>query len=330
VKDFQFVRPRTSAEAQEALSEASGALLHAGGIDLLDRMKEGVAAPSTLVSLVDVQGLGGIEIDPSGDIRIGAGVTLAELAASEAVQRFLPSLAEAAGDAASPQLRNRATLGGNLMQHTRCGYFRLASFPCLKRGGTDCPVRAEGGVQEYAGVIGNEVCASAHPSSVAPVLGTLDAELLVRGGESVRTLAFADLWAAPRAGVPGDTTLARDEVIETIVIPARDDKPHVGHAEVRQKAAFDWALVTCSVRYALEGETIREARVWFGSLAPTPWRATKAEAALVGGPATDAAAEKAAQAALADATPLAGTAYKVQLAKVALKRALAAARERSS
>ena len=330
MKAFRFIRPRSAAEASAAMAEEKGAQVHAGGVDLLDRLKENVTAPDALVSLVDLAGLQDIVLEESGDIRIGARATLAQLAGDAIVAKFLPSLAEAAGDAASPQIRNRATLGGNLLQHTRCGYYRLESFPCLKRGGASCPVRADGGVQEHAGIIHNDPCASAHPSSIAPVLGSLDAEVVVRRGTEERTVPFAELWAAPAAGVAGDTTLTAADLIESIVIPARDVRQYVGHAEVRQKAAFDWALVSCSVRYELEGEKIKDARVWFGSLAPTPWRAEKAEKGLIGRRPTDAAAEKAAQAALADATPLPGTTYKVKLAQVALKRALAAARERTS
>jgi xanthine dehydrogenase YagS FAD-binding subunit len=327
MKAFQFIRPRNCGEASELLKKEAGARLHAGGVDLLDRLKERLEKPAVVVSLLDAKGMRGIELDESGDIRIGARTTLAEIAASTLVRKFLPTLAEAAGDAASLQLRNRASIAGNLLQHTRCGYYRHASFPCWKRGGEACPVRAEGGVQEHAGVLGNDACASAHPSSVAPVLGALDAQILVQSGGEGRSVPFGALWAAPRKGVAGDTTLAATDVIEAIVVPARDERQYVGHAEIRQRAAFDWALVTCSVRYELEGDKIKAARVWFGSVAPTPWRAEKAEQALLGQRCTDVVAGKAAEAALADATPLPDTRYKVQLATVALKRALAAARE---
>jgi len=328
MKAFRFVRPRDCAEACALLQEKGAARLHAGGVDLLDRMKERLDEPDVLVGLLEAAGMDGVGIEESGDIRIGARATLSELADSDVVRKFLPTLAQAAGDAASLQLRNRATVGGNLAQHTRCGYYRLESFPCLKRGGSHCPVRKDGGVQEQAGIFGNDLCASAHPSSVAPVLGSLDAEIIVRGPKDERTIPFEAFWADPRKGVGGDTVLGPSDVIRAIVIPARDERQFVGHAEVRQMAAFDWALVSCSVRYVVEGQRIKEARIWFGSLAPAPWRAVKAEQALVGRLCTDAAAGKAADAVLADATPLPGTKYKVKLAKVVLKRALAAARER--
>ena len=327
MKAFRYIRPRDCAQAAEALRGASNALLHAGGTDLLGRMKERVDEPDALVALLDAKGMQAIRIEEDGAITIGARATLAAIAEAPAVLKFLPSLAQAAGHAASPQLRRRATLGGNIAQHTRCGYYRMESFPCLKRGAESCPVRAEGAVQDNAGIFGNGVCASAHPSSVAPVLGALDAEILVRGPKAERVILFEDFWADPKRGRAGDTRLGPTDVIRAVRFPARDERQHVGNAEVRQKKAFDWALASCSVRYEMENDKITDVRVWFGSLAPAPWRAIKAEAVLKGGACSDEAAAKAAAAALADATPLPGSTYKVQLAKVVLKRALAAARK---
>jgi xanthine dehydrogenase YagS FAD-binding subunit len=293
-------------------------------------MKERVDEPDVLVSLCDAQGLGDVRIEESGAIWIGARVTLAQLAESAVCLRFLPTLAEAAGHAASPQLRHRATIAGNLAQHTRCGYYRHKSFPCLKRGGDSCPVRADGGVQDTAGIFGNQACASAHPSSVAPVLGALDAEIAIRDAKALRFVAFADFWADPAPGRASDTILRAGEVIEGVRVPARDTKQFVGYAEIRQRKAFDWALISCAVRYETDAAgKITQSRAWFGSLAPAPWRAEKAEAALAGQVCSDAAAAAAAKAFLADATPLDGTTFKLQLTKVALKRALAAARERA-
>ncbi len=330
MKAFQFVRPRSSTEAAQGLADSADARLHSGGCDLLDRMKERIEEPAVLVSLCDAEGLGDVRIEEDGSIWIGARVTLAQLAESDVVRRFLPTLGEAAGLAASPQLRHRATIAGNLAQHTRCGYYRVKSFPCLKRGGDSCPVRADGGVQDTAGIFGNAACASAHPSSLAPVLGSLDAEIAIRDAKTLRFVAFADFWAAPAKGRASDTILKSGEVIEAVRLPARDAKQHVGFAEIRQKKAFDWALVSCAVRYETDAEgRVTQARAWLGSVAPAPYRATKAEAALVGKAVTDEVAVKVGDAALADATPLAGTTYKVQLAKVALKRALAAAREKA-
>ena len=329
MKAFRFVRARTCGEAATLLADAKGASVHAGGTDLLGLMKERIETPDTLVSLVDAEGLDQIRIEEDGSIWLGAKVTLAQLAASEAGRRFLPSLAEAAGQAASPQLRHRATIAGNLAQHTRCGYYRVATFPCLKRGDDVCPVKADGAVQDTAGVF-DGACVCAHPSSLAPVFGSLGAEITVRDAKGPRQVAFDAFWAGPRKGVGTDTILAPGEAIEAIRIPARDVPQHVGYYEVRQKAAFDWPLASCAVRYtADEAGKVTEASVWFGSIAPTPWRAAKAEAALVGKACTEEVATAAAAVALEGAQPVAGAAYKLQLAKVALRRALAQARGRS-
>ena len=327
MKAFRFIRPTSVAEAVASLAENKGAIVKANGIDLLDRMKERVDEPTVVVGLVDVRGFNGIELLDDGGLRIGAGVTLAALAESGPVQRFLPNLAIAAGLAASPQLRHRATLGGNLGQHTRCGYYRHKSFPCLKRGGDHCPVRVEGGVQDTAAIFGNGICASAHPSSIAPVLGTHDAVLHVIGADGARELPFGSAWLDPQAGTAGDLALAPGELIEAIEFPARSTPQRTGYEEVRQMAAFDWALVSCAVRLSMDGPVVRDARVWLGSVAPSPWRVMKAEDVLRGKALTEERAAEAGEAAVVGATPLPGSRYKVQLGRVAVCRALAKAGE---
>jgi xanthine dehydrogenase YagS FAD-binding subunit len=327
MKAFSLLRPSSVEAAVDALATGAGALPKGGGVDLLDRMKERVDEPDALVALSDLSGAWRAIEEKDGLLVVGAGATLADLAASDVVRRLAPTLAEAAGLAASPQLRHRATLGGNLAQHTRCGYYRHRSFPCLKRGDDACPVRAPGGVQETAGIFGNDPCASAHPSSVAPVLGALGAKVSVLGPKGAREVAFPDLWRAPAKGVASDVLLEPGEVIRAVSV-APGGK--AGYDEVRQKAAFDWPLVSAAVRYRLDGERIAEASVWLGAVAPTPWRAAKAEAALVGGKPGTALAEKAGEAAASDATPLPGNAYKRALVRVAVKRALEAARGRAS
>ena len=329
MKAFTFVRARTCGEAAQLLDSKDGAMIHAGGTDLLARLKERTETPDTLVSLCDADGLADVRVEEDGAIWIGARVTLAQLAKTEACVKFLPSLAHAAGMAASPQLRSRATIGGNLAQHTRCHYYRMASLPCLKRSGTLCPVQEVGGVQDNAGVFEGS-CVCSHPSSLAPVLGTLAAEVHVRDAKGPRMVPFAEFWASPQPGVGTDTVLKDGEVIEAIRIPPSTKKASHGYYEVRHKSAFDWALVSCAVRY-VEGPDgkITDASIWYGSIAPTPWRAAKAEAALIGKRCTDDVAMAAAEAGLTEAKPVAGAAYKVKLAKVALKRALADARGRS-
>ncbi len=330
MKAFRFLRPRTLAEASEALRREPGAVPKAGGVDLLDRWKERVEEPEVVVGLCDVTDGAALRLEEDGALVLGALATLADLAGSDLVRRFLPALARAADQAASPQIRHRATLGGNLAQATRCGYWRLRSFPCLLRGASRCPVREPGGVQETAGIFANDPCASAHPSSVAPVLGALGAEILVGGGpEGGRGLAFEALWRAPEPGRSDVLALEPGELIRAVRIPPSAHPVRVGHAEVRQRAAFDWPLVTAAVGLTLDADRIREARVWLGSVAPTPHRARAAEAALTGRRLAEVRATFDGRAAAEGATPLPGTAYKAGLVAVAARRALADALERS-
>jgi xanthine dehydrogenase YagS FAD-binding subunit len=295
---------------------------------VLDRLKERVDEPDRVVTLVDVPGLDAVALGADGTLRVGALATLAAVAANADVRRHLPALAHAAGEAASPQLRNRATVGGNLAQHTRCGYYRMKTFPCLKRGAPACPVLAPGAVQEAAGIFDNAVCASAHPSSVAPAIGACGGTVVVRNAKGERRLALADLYEPPKRGKASDTTLAPDDVIVAVEFAAADRPPRSGFHEVRQRAAFDWALVSCAAGFQGGEQAVKTARVWLGAVAPYPMRSEAAEKALVGKTFSEAAAVAAGKAAAKGATPLPGSAYKVHLVEVAVKRALMSAWER--
>jgi xanthine dehydrogenase YagS FAD-binding subunit len=330
VKAFTFVRPTTLAEAAKAAASAKGSAIKAGGIDLLDRMKERVDEPERVVAFVDVKDPALREIREEKDaLVIGALATLDDIATSDVVRRLCPALAEAAGLAASPQIRRRATVGGNLCQHTRCGYYRHASFPCWKRGDDACPVLDDGGVQETAAIFDNRPCASAHPSSLAPVLGACDATIFAgTGAGAAAEMNVAALYFTDRAkGARSDVMISSVTpaiVLTHVRVPA---SRRAVYEEVRQKAAFDWALVSCCVRVDMDGDKIKDAGVWLGSVAPTPWHADAAEKALVGKPLDDASIAAAADAAVVGATPLPGNAYKVDLVKVVVRRALTRLRD---
>ncbi len=330
MKAFRYVRPASVAAASELAR--GGATVKAGGSDLLDRMKERIATPDDVVALNETPADPTLHsIVKDGDVlRVGALVTLAEIAASKEIGALYPALAEASTQAASPQVRHRATLGGNLAQHTRCGYYRLASFPCWKRGDDACPVLADGAVQDEAGIFGNDSCASAHPASLPPVLGAIGARVVIAQGEKLEERPFDALWRAPEQGVEADVALAPGDIIAAVVLPKPATGRTVAYEDVRQKAAFDWALASCAVGVTIVAGKITEASIWLGSVAPTPHRAAAAEKALVGATLSDGAIQKAADAAVADATPLAGNRYKVDLVKVVVRRALlrAAGRDR--
>ena len=324
MKAFRYERAKT-VEAAVAATAAGGAVLKANGLDVLDRLKERIDEPERVVTLIDVPGLDKIEALEGGGIRIGALVTLADLAASKVA---LPrALVAAASEAASPQLRNRATVGGNLCQHTRCGYYRVKSFDCLKRGVGGCPVLAPGGVQETNGIFDNGLCACAHPSSLAPAFGALGATVVVRGKGGERRMSMSELYRSPVVGQASDTTLVPGDVITSIEFPGAAQQ-HTAFYEVRQRASYDWALVSCAVAFVGGEQAVKEAGIWLGAVAPSPMRAVGAEKALIGKPFTEVNASAAAEAAVVGATPLAGNAYKVELVKVAVRRALMAAWEK--
>ena len=340
MKAFTYLRPESAAAAARAAA-ADTTELKAAGVDLLDRMKERLITPDAVVALLEAPDPDArrIAIGEDGSLWIGAFVTLSQLATHPLIHKHLGALAEAAGGAASFQIRNRATLGGNLAQHTRCGYYRIASFPCFKRGAPTCPVLEDGAVQDTAGIFANSACASAHPSSLAPVLGAAGATVRVRraSGKGTRDadVAFAAFYRAPERGRGGDTSLSKGDVIVGVHLPPDNERRKTGYAEVRQMAAFDWALASCAVRLERTDDgKIAAATVWYGSLAPTPHRSAEAEGALVGqaldGSAGDAAFQAAAERAVASATPLQGNRYKQHLAKVVLRRAATAAAGRGS
>ena len=325
MKAFRYERAKTVDAAVAAVAQG-GAVLKANGLDLLDRLKERIDQPDRVVTLIDVPGLDKLEAIEGGGVRIGAMVTLAGLVSTPALA--LPrALVEAASQAASPQLRNRATVGGNLCQHTRCGYYRVKTFDCLKRGVGGCPVLVPGGVQETSGIFGNESCACANPSSLAPVFGALGAKVVVRGKGGERRLTVVELYRPPVAGNASDTTLEPSDVVTSIELPSQEAQ-HTAFYEVRQRASYDWALVSCAVAFSGGEVAVKNAGIWLGAVAPSPMRAAGAEQALVDKPFTEASAAAAAEAAVIGATPLTGNAYKVELVKVAVRRALMAAWEK--
>jgi len=328
VKSFRYVRPNDVAGAAKHGASAD-AVMKAGGIDVLDRLKERVDEPDRVVALLSLgdPALRAIDVG-AGTLRIGAFATLSDVAASVVVRTHAAPLAQAAGLAASLQIRNRATVGGNLLQRTRCGYFRIRSFPCRRRGDDACPVLKDGAVQESAGIFDNAKCASAHPASLPPVFGALGATVHVRRATGATDdLPFGDLYVPPRKGQHSDASLEPGDIITALSLPALTGSDVAAYEEVRQKAAFDWALVSAAVKVSWNGEVFakkvaEKASVWLGSVAPTPYRAKAAEAAILNKSLTDAVIAKASEAAAAGARPLDGNKYKVHLVKVAVRRAL--------
>lgn len=306
-----------------------GAAIKAGGIDLLDLMKERVATPPRVVHIRNVPNLDTVSGDAATGLKLGPLVTLARLASDPLVRSLAPALAEAAGHAATPQVRNVATLGGNLLQRPRCWYFRADASeqePCRKRGGDAC-FAIEGQHQTHA-VFGNGTCAIVHPSSTAVPLVALGASVELTGSKGARTVLLEEFFTPPEEDPTRENSLAPGELITAVLVPAWATSPKMrsAYAKHAEKESFDWPLADVAVVLLLDpGGVCKKASVVLGAAAPVPWRAREAEAALTGKKVDDEGARAAARAALSGATPLPGNAYKLPVFEVIVRRALLAA-----
>jgi len=316
---FEFARPASVTEALSLVAEKPGSALKAGGIDLLDRLKEHLIEPPRLVDLKSVPGLDGISAEPDGSLRIGPLVTLAKIAAHPGIRTTHPGLAQACGDAASPQIRNAATIGGNLLQRPRCWYYRLASYRCLKKGGDVC--FAVGGENRYHTIFADGACNAPHPSNAAMGLTAHGASFVFQGSRGTRAVPAEQFFTIPGKDPQRENAKAPDEVLTSIHVPAAAGTRSV-YASVKEKAAFDWPLVSTAVALRVDGGVVRQVRIILGAVAPVPLRSTAAEQALIGKHLDDATVEAAARAAVAGATPLSENDYKVELLKILLSRTL--------
>jgi xanthine dehydrogenase YagS FAD-binding subunit len=321
VNRCEWSNATTLAEATAALSP--GAVIKAGGIDLVDLMKEGLVAPQRLVNLRSVRGLDRIEGAPGQGMRLGPLVTLARLAEEPMIRRRFRALADAAGHAATPQIRNVATLGGNLLQRPRCWYFRSEAYPCRRKGGTSC--FAIEGENQYHAIFDNGFCAVVHPSATATALVALGATLVITSAKGTREAAVESIFVGPSVDVTREHSIAPGEIITEVRIPELAPGAASAYAKLGEKESYDWPIaeVACVIERA--GGRGTKARVVLGAAAPTPHRAHEAEAALAGQPLTEDVARAAAKAALRAATPLSQNAYKVPMFEALVRRTIAAA-----
>ncbi len=314
---FEYARPTSSREAVKMLASGNAEVL-AGGSDLLARMKDSISTPNRLVSLRDARDLRGIEYTPAKGLRIGAMVTLIELASQPEVHQHYRAIAQAAEKAASPQIRNVGTVGGNLCQRPRCWYYRAGfGLLAMQDGSSLIP----NGENQYHAILGNSGPAYfVSPSNLAPALIALDAKVRLLGASGAREIPLSDLYVTPHAESDSEFSLKPGEIITEVLVP-----PAPGPSafyEVRQKANFDWPLATAAVALRMNGNTVRTAHVVMGQVAPIPWRSPEAEQALAGKTISAGTADEAGKAAVAKATPLSKNAYKITLARVAVKRAV--------
>ena len=320
MRAFEYVSPNTRAQAVSLLGTAWGNTeVLAGGTDLLALMKDDVVTPKRLVNLKDIKDLHGVSSSAQG-LRIGALTKLGDLADDANVGKNYPALAEALMEAASPQIRNMATIGGNICQRPRCWYFRNG-LGLLAKDANGKELVADGD-NRYHAILGNDGPAKfVSPSTVVPILIAYGAKIRLEGPQGKRELPLEKFFTIPKTENEREHDLHSDEIVTELVLPSATNVK-AAHYEIRQKEAFDWPLAVAAVALKMNGSNAQSVRVVLGYVAPTPWPSPEAEQALAGQPINADTAQKAAEAALTNAKPLSQNSYKIQLARVALKRAI--------
>lgn len=320
MRAFEYVSPKTQPQALSLLGQSWGETeILAGGTDLLALMKDEVVTPKRLVNIKQLPGMHAVSNTKDG-VSLGALATLDQLAESAELKRNYPALVEAIDEAASPQIRNMATLGGNLCQRPRCWYFRrgLGLIP-KDESGKDL---VEVGDNRYHAILANDGPAKfVSPSTIVPVLIAYGAKIQLAGPKGKRELALEKFYVVPKTADEREHDLLPNEIITGVTLPSPRGLK-VAHYELRQKAAFDWPLALSAVALKMNGSNVSSARVVMGYVAPVPWISPEAEQVLASKPVSEEQAKAAADAALKNARPLSHNTYKVQLARVALKRAI--------
>ncbi|MEM7164476.1 MAG: FAD binding domain-containing protein [Planctomycetota bacterium] len=324
MKPFRMALPRTLDEATASCSDSfAKTQVMAGGTDLLGELKERTQTPGMIVNLKSLPGLGAIEETADG-LAIGALAKLNDIAADPRVRASWPALVTTIGRAATPQLRNVGTLGGNLCQRPRCHYYRDETFPCLRKGGQRC--YAHGGVNEHHAIYENGRCAIVHPSNTAPVLIAHDAvvEIAAPGGTELRML-LEDFFVTAEENVQRENVLKPGQIVTRILLPKKSAGRHCAYDEAREKQSFDWALCGATVRLRRDAEKVTDARVVLSAVAPRPLRRIDLEQLIVGKTIDDQLVTTICSKAVASATPMSDNKYKRKLVEAMLGRALRAA-----
>jgi xanthine dehydrogenase YagS FAD-binding subunit len=317
VKTLRYVRAADPADAVATLSASPHARYLAGGTNLVDLMKLGVERPDLLVdvSRLPYDRVEHVRGPAGGRLRIGAAVRNSDLAADPTVRTRYPALSQALLSGASGQLRNAATVGGNLLQRTRCAYFQDTGKPCNKREpGTGCPAR-EGFHRDLAVLGHSEHCVATHPSDMAVALAVLDADVLVLGPAGPRTLPVTGLHRLPGDHPERDTVLDHGDLITHVELPEAPETANSAYRKARDRASYAFALASVAAVLEVRDGTVEKARLAFGAVAARPWRARRAEERLVGAPAAPESFARAVDAELTAAEPLRDNGFKVPLVR---------------
>ena len=323
---FEYVRPATVRDAVAAAAQPGAAYL-AGGTNLLDLMKGNVSRPARVVDISHLPGLDRIEDLPDGSVRVGALVRNADLAHDRDFARRFPAVAEALLSGASAQLRNAATVGGNLVQRTRCAYFYDVASACNKRHpGSGCDAR-EGDNRLHAILGWSQNCIATHPSDFCVPLVALDAIVEMEGRTGRREISLEAFHRLPDGSPNSETMLEPGEMIVAVQLPpnAAQFAAHSRYLKVRDRTSYAFAIVSAAAALRFDGHTIADVRLALGGVALKPWRAREAEQGLIGGRADTSSFRRAAEAALADARPAGNNGFKIELARRIVARAFALA-----
>lgn len=317
--NFSYSRPATLKAAAAQLGKEHGRIaLIAGGTDLLGEMKDNLAAPERLVSIRHLKELQGVRAS-AGGLRIGAATLLADIVENPMVLERTPLLAMATGKVGTPQIRNMGTIGGNLCQRPRCWYYRN-NFPCFKHGGNVCFSAA--GENDYHAILQGGPSYIVHPSDVAPALVALGATARISSGSRERTVPMDKFFVTPREDVRRENVLLANEILTAIEVPTAPAGSKAVYVKEMVREVWDFALCSVAAMVTVKEGIVSDARIVLGGVAPIPYRAAKAEAALIGKPLNEANAAAAGVAAVDGARPLAKNGYKVPLTQAVVKRAL--------
>jgi xanthine dehydrogenase YagS FAD-binding subunit len=312
---FDWVNANSVDQALASVTDESS--FKAGGVDLLDLMKDGIASPSRLVNIRQISGLDQISEDDKG-LRIGPLVTLTQIEEHPAIQKNYAALSEAASRIATPQIRNMATVGAKLVQRPRCWYFRSEDFHCRKKAGTHC--FAQDGENDYHAIFDNRVCAIIHPSGMAVPLVAMNGRVEITTKKGKREVALEEFFISPTHDVHRENILESGELITAILIPSSDTR--TAYYKQGEKESFDWPIADVAVALTMQGSRCSKASIVLGGAAPYPYRAKAAEAKLNNSEITEDSARAAAEAAMANATPLEKNAYKVPIFEAIVRRTI--------
>lgn len=301
--------------------DGSSVIFKAGGIDLMDLMKEGLVNPSTIVSVKSIPGLDQISYDAQSGLKVGANVTLAELEENEEIKKNYLALHQAVAHAGTPQLRNSATLGGNLAQRTRCWYFRSIDHQCYRKGAGTC--YAQTGENEFHAIINNGTCASVHSSSVSTALMAFNAKVHITTKDgNAKEVGMEEFFVHPEKSSANETILESGDLITGIVVPPVGSSTKSYYIKYGVRESHDWAMADVAVVADMSGGKCKTAEVVLGAAAPVPIKSEGAAKKLIGKSISESVAKSAGKAAMKGATPLSGNKYKIPVFETIVKRAI--------